>query len=300
MAKNIFQHVEIVDLTEQKIKVEAPVFEIEEAAPEISPEEVRLDNLMREAEAFKKSWTAEKERMIQQARDEAGSIKKEAENTARELVRTAAESADKDRQNAEAEAELTKTQAAEEAKRITAEAEAERDRVYAESLSAAHAEGREAGWEEGKAEVERLIDRLHGIINASIAKRREIIEDVETQLIDLVLLISRKVVKVISEKQKNIVIHNIVQALDKLKSRGEVAIRVNLADLQLATSHVKNFLNMVENVESIKVLEDSSVDQGGAVIETDFGQIDARIHSQLREIEEKILELIPIKSEGEG
>jgi flagellar assembly protein FliH len=115
-----------------------------------------------------------------------------------------------------------------------------------------------------------------------------------------VLLISRKVVKVISENQKNVVINNIVQALRKLKSRGDVAIRVNLADLDLTTEHVKDFMRMAENVKSITVLEDSSVDKGGAVIETDFGQIDARISSQLREIEEKILELVPIRTIGEG
>ncbi len=79
-----------------------------------------------------------------------------------------------------------------------------------------------------------------------------------------------------------------------------MAIRVNLADLDLTTEHIKDFMRMAENVKSITVLEDSSVDKGGAVIETDFGQIDARISSQLREIEEKILELVPIRSTGEG
>ena len=59
-------------------------------------------------------------------------------------------------------------------------------------------------------------------------------------------------------------------------------------------------MRMVENVKSVTVVEDSSVDKGGCVIETDFGQIDARISSQLHEIEEKIIELTPIKIRGEG
>ena len=58
-------------------------------------------------------------------------------------------------------------------------------------------------------------------------------------------------------------------------------------------------MRMVENVKSVTVVEDSSVDRGGCVIETDFGQIDARISSQLHEIEEKIIELTPIKIRGE-
>jgi len=156
-------------------------------------------------------------------------------------------------------------------------------------------EGHEDGWKDGRAEVSRLIERLHKILDAAIGKRQEIIEQTETQLIDLVLLITRKVVKAISENQSNVVINNVIQALTKLKSRGDIAIRVNLADLDLATEHVRDFMKMAENVKSVTVLEDSSVDKGGAIIETDFGQIDARIFSQLREIEEKILELVPIR-----
>ncbi|MDE6719871.1 MAG: flagellar assembly protein FliH, partial [Treponemataceae bacterium] len=49
-------------------------------------------------------------------------------------------------------------------------------------------------------------------------------------------------------------------------------------------------------VKGITVLEDSSVERGGCIVETDFGAIDARISSQLAELEEKILEISPIKS----
>ncbi|MBA7681152.1 hypothetical protein ES703_89482 [subsurface metagenome] len=96
------------------------------------------------------------------------------------------------------------------------------------------------------------------------------------------------------------VINNVVQALRKLKSRGDVVIRTNLDDLELTSEHINDFLKMVENVKSITVLEDSSVDRGGCIIETDFGQIDARISSQLHDIEERILELMPIRARGEG
>jgi flagellar assembly protein FliH len=52
----------------------------------------------------------------------------------------------------------------------------------------------------------------------------------------------------------------------------------------------------VEGAKSIQVVEDTSVDEGGCIIETDFGEIDARIASQLAELESKILEISPIKS----
>ena len=168
-----------------------------------------------------------------------------------------------------------------------------------DAFAKGHAEGREEGFQEGNREVERLVETLQKIISGAIEKRNEIIQESETQVINLVLLIAKKVIKVISENQRNVGINNVVQSLRKLKSRGDVVIRVNLADVELTSEHINDFMKMVESVKSVTVLEDSSVDRGGCIIETDFGQIDARISSQLHEIEEKIVELAPIRSKGE-
>ena len=148
--------------------------------------------------------------------------------------------------------------------------------------------------------MDRLIEQLHSIIDKTIEKRNDIIDESETQVINLVIMIARKVVKVISENQKNVVVNNVIQALRKLKSRGEVLIKVNLADVELTSEHIKDFMRMVENIRSVTVVEDSTVDKGGCIIETDFGEIDARISSQLHEIEEKILDLVPIKAKGDN
>jgi flagellar assembly protein FliH len=73
-----------------------------------------------------------------------------------------------------------------------------------------------------------------------------------------------------------------------------------MVDLKLTTEHTKDFISLVEGVKSIQVVEDSSVDSGGCIIETDFGEIDARIASQLAELEAKILEISPIKSKAKA
>ncbi|MCL2374866.1 MAG: FliH/SctL family protein, partial [Treponema sp.] len=129
-------------------------------------------------------------------------------------------------------------------------------------------------------------------------KRAEILEQTEQEIVSLVLLIARKVIKVISENQRNVIVSNIVQALRKVKGRGNILIRVNMADLKLSTQQKKDFINLVEGAKSIQVVEDSSVDEGGCIVETDFGEIDARISSQLSELETRILEISPIKSKA--
>jgi flagellar assembly protein FliH len=304
VAKNVFKPQEIMYLS-RKIFIEPPKMKSVEPEEIAVAEEDKIysgpsvDDLKREAEDFRKGWDAEKSRLIEQAREEAEKIRKDAERAAFDEVKRKNNQAQKIRQDAEDEAQKILSEARAQAAELEADIKARVTQTEREAYERGYNEGHQKGYGEGKGEVERLIERLHTILSKAIEKRNEIIEESETQIINLVLLIVKKVIKVISENQKNVVINNVVQALRKLKSRGDVVIRVNLADLELTSEHVKDFMKMVENVKSITVLEDSSVDKGGCIIETDFGQIDARVSSQLHEIEEKILELMPIRSKGE-
>lgn len=303
MAKNVFRPMEIVNLTE-KVLIEPPQQEAEELEEADLVEEYTgptADDLRREAEAFKTSWEEEKRQMIARAKEEADKIVKEAEQRAFDEVEQKNNEAQKIKQEAEDEAARIRREAEKEAAEKREEAEAKTEEIEQDAYTKGYNEGHEQGYNEGRKEVQRLIDQTHMIINMAIEKRNEIIDESETQLINLVLMISQKVVKVISENQKNVVVNNVIQALRKLKSRGDVVLRVNLNDVQLTSDHVKDFMRMVENVKSITVVEDSTVDPGGCVIETDFGEIDARISSQLEEIQNRILNMTPIRTKtGDG
>ena len=303
MAKNVFRADEIL-YQSRKIfieppKMESPPEEPVAVEPSVGYSGPTAEDVRREADAFKARWEEEKARLLAVAQEEAQAIKKEAERVAFDEVKRKNNQAQKIRQEAEDESKRLLEEARQQAARLEEEIRGRVEKIEAEARQKGAGEGREQGYQEGRAEVQRLIDNLQRIISAAIERRNLIIEEAETQVINLVLLIAKKVIKVISENQKNVVINNVVQALRKLKSRGEVVIRVNLADLELTSAHIGDFMKMVENVKSITVLEDSSVDRGGCILETDFGQIDARISSQLSEIEERILELAPIRAKGE-
>jgi len=301
LAKNVFKASEIM-YQSRKVFIEPPRMLAEEAeslepvAEYIGP---TVEDLRREAEEFQSGWEEEKKNLLAQAREEAEVIKKNAEHVAFEEVKRKNIQAQKIRQEAEDEAERIVSESKRRAEDMEHEINRKVEQIEREASERGQKEGRKKGFQEGREEVNRLVERLHKVLTQAIDKRGQIIEEAETQVVNLVLLMTRKVIKVISENQKNVVINNVVQALRKLKSRGDVVIRVNLADLELTTEHTNDFLSMVENVKSISVLEDSSVDRGGCIIETDFGRIDARISSQIHEIEEKILELMPIRSKGE-
>ncbi len=305
MAKNVFRPQDIM-YNSRKVFIEPPKIVAEEPVEEAEAVEETgeytgptVDDLRKEAEQFRRQWEEEKKELLAKAQADAEKIRKDAEKVAFDEVKRKNNQAQKIRQDAEDQGQAILAEARQKAADLETDIKQRVTTTEREAYERGYAEGHGKGYDEGKAEVQRLVESLHSIITRAIEKRNEIIQEAETQIINLVLLIVKKVIKVISENQKNVVINNVVQALRKLKSRGDVVIRVNLSDLELTSEHVKDFMKMVENVKSITVLEDSSVDRGGCIIETDFGQIDARISSQLHEIEERILELMPIRAKGE-
>ncbi len=305
MAKNVFRPMEITNIV-KKVEIAAPVFEVIEEVEELDDfddvEEYTgptADDLRREAEEFKMQWEEEKNFLISQSENEANQIKERAQESSARMAQITVENAQIEANKLTDEATRTLNEARDEAERIIEDAKAERERIKSEAYQEGVRQGHEEGYESGKDEVERLVARIHKILNAAIDKRREIIMEAENQMVELVLLISKKVVKVISEEQKNVVLSNVVQALRKMKSRGEVEIKVNLSDVALTTEHIKDFMEMIESVSAITVLEDSTIEKGGCIIETNLGRIDARISSQLREIEDRIRDLMPIKADLE-
>lgn len=309
MAKAVFRPTEI-SLVGEKVVIDAPtsfpdlahLATVEELVEEVEDVEEysgpTADDLRREAEDFKAKWEAEREAMMRSAQAQADAIIKEAEQAAFQEVKRKTDEAQSLKRKAQDEAEKIIAEAGVKAKEIE---EASRMAFEAERKEAeerGRAAGRETGFTEGKAEVERLVQRTQTVLERAQDKRAEILAETEQEIIDLVLLISRKVIKVISENQRNVIISNVVQALRKVKGRGNIVIRVNMADVKLTSEHTKDFIQLLEGAKSIQVVEDSTVDAGGCIIETDFGEIDARISSQLAELENKILEISPIRSKA--
>jgi len=307
MAKAVFRPTELVVVPE-KVMLSTPVIETttavvseEEEEAEAEPEEEiytgpTAEDLRREAEAFTEQWNVEKEEMIQAAKDEAESIVQGAQAAAEEEKQRICEEANAAKAVAQEQADAILAEAKAKAEELETQVRSTLDDEKKEALEQGREAGRQEGYAEGRIEVERLIERTQTVLERAQDKRAELLLETEQELISLVLLMTRKVVKVIADNQREVIVSNVEQALKKVRDRGNIIIRVNLADLKLTTEHTKEFIEKLEGVKSIQVAEDTSVDPGGCIIETDFGEIDARIASQLAELEAKILEVSPIRT----
>lgn len=292
----------VVKKTKKYFTIEAPDFvspeelkalddENEYTGP--SPEEVEQEIQQKRAEAEEQIRS-----MHKNAEERAQSIVEQAESGAFQRIKAANDEHRKIIEAAKREAEEIIHQAKVEAEKEAQSATEKRNEIKKEAYKEGHQEGLERAFQEGREELNSIKDRLEKILGETINKRNEIIESSEAQLCNIAIVVARKVVKAITESDQAVILRNISEALRKVKGRATVTIRVNVNDLDLTTRHKDDFYRMLDNIENVNVLEDPNIEKGGCIIETDFGDIDARIATQLDEIETAIKNIQPIKDIG--
>ena len=180
------------------------------------------------------------------------------------------------------------------AAKIRQEAKSEADRIkaqaYEEARKEGFAKGEKEGFEKGLEQVNKLISQLEVITRDVDECKRNILENAKHDIVDLSVMIAEKVVKTTCAKQRDIVVRNAEYALGLLKEKSPVVIKVNLADLDIAREYRSMLLNNFDKVESIKISDDMSVEQGGCVVESNSGGVDANIPTQLSSIRSSLHE----------
>jgi flagellar assembly protein FliH len=253
-----------------------------------------IEEIEAELERYRKETEEEIRRTLEEAHEKARTIEEQGKTVAFQLNQDAHERAKKELEKARQDAEQIIERAKMEVERMVKEAEMRVAEIEHEAYQKGYDAGREVGFKKGQSEVRRLIDRLGMIVGQAIDVREEIIAASEKQMVDMILMVARKVIKDEVVERKEVVLNNIREALRRIKDRDRVNIRVNFADLELTTAHKDELIKMMESLRKVNIYEDSRVDRGGCIIETDVGSIDARISTQLKEIEEAIRNAEPM------
>jgi hypothetical protein len=116
--------------------------------------------------------------------------------------------------------------------------------------------------------------------------REQVAENSEKAILALAMAVARKVVQSEVENNPDLTLATIRKALQKIKNTDKVCIKVNPEDLQ----KVRNARNSISDVSGqqvhLSVEADDRVSRGGCILETDMGDFDARLESQVQVIEE--------------
>lgn len=146
--------------------------------------------------------------------------------------------------------------------------------------------GEKAGLESRTKQIQSVLESLHQALFDLQILRQQIYDTIEKEVVELSLAIARKVVCQEVTTNKDLVVCVAKEALSKVKVPGEITVKLNPSDLQVindAKSHLGHLLNRIDNVS---FEPEETISSGGCVIETNMGEIDARLEKQFQVVEE--------------
>lgn len=175
-------------------------------------------------------------------------------------------------------------QAQSEAQEILENAQSE-----AESLrQISRSEGLEDGKKEGQDQISEIINQALETLNEAIKQRKKIIKDSESEIVRLSLKIAEQIIHNEVSVNKDAVMNIVAEAINRVSDRENVIVKVNRDDVEYIKKYKDKLSGIVDGVKNLSILEDSQVDPGGCVVETNLGFVDARISTKISLIEQAI------------
>ena len=149
-------------------------------------------------------------------------------------------------------------------------------------------QGYQKGIEEGRGSCENELNEKMRLLEESIEKINKIndifeekILSIEKELISVALDIAKEVIqKEISKESEKIAFSLAKSLMEEIKNATKIKIKVNPKDAEFLKGKFEN----------VEIIPDSAIKEGGVVIISDIGNIDAEVMERFKNVKEAVLE----------
>lgn len=152
--------------------------------------------------------------------------------------------------------------------------------VQRQAFQQGYSEGERGGWQKGIEQYQAAIAAFGQTVQQLSALKNKLRRQAEQELVELSLAIARRIVRRELTVDPTTIVGLVHTCFEEFQRAEIHSVRVNPQDLDAVAAYFKE--NPGANIE---VQPDPKVERGGAVFQTAQGELDARIGTQLKEIE---------------
>ena len=153
---------------------------------------------------------------------------------------------------------------------------------------AAAKEGYQEGLQTAQEDLERVKESLSAFFNA----KQEIYDNIAPDILEISLDIAKKIIKKESIENPDVILNNIKDIMKGLsKEEAKITLRVNPSQAAMLKNDVPEVADSLGLEAKIIIVADETITEGGCLVTTTNGVIDATIESQLAIISEVLKEI---------
>ena len=149
--------------------------------------------------------------------------------------------------------------------------------------------GKEEGLKEGEESLNTTVQTFGNALEEISKLRKNIIQNSSQDMLHLVLTIARQVLHCEVSVKPEIILSSIERALSASISTDSYHVKVNPQDLEMVREKKPFFLARITGLKNINFEGDENISRGGCRVESELGEVDATIETQLDEIRQYLL-----------
>lgn len=164
-----------------------------------------------------------------------------------------------------------------------------RAREEADSIrEAAAKEGYQQGLDSAKEDIEKVKEAIGTFFNA----KQEVFDAISPDILDISIDIAKKIIKKELSQDSSIILDNIRDILKTLsKEETKIMLTVNPAQADMLKQEVPDVVSSVGLEAKVMIIPDENIMEGGCLVTTTNGVIDAKIETQLSIISKALKEV---------
>jgi flagellar biosynthesis/type III secretory pathway protein FliH len=187
-------------------------------------------------------------------------------------------------------AEARLQQAREEAERILAAAQNKATALEAEAYELGLRQGKDAARQDVQQQFASILASFQQATEEIVNLRHEVLRQAEEDVVTLALQLARKIIHREAQSSRDVLAAILRRALPYVVESEEVVVHVNPADLEQTQDLPQDLMHSLRTIRHVTIKGDETIGRGGCVVESAFGEIDARIETQFEELEQRFRE----------
>jgi flagellar assembly protein FliH len=157
-----------------------------------------------------------------------------------------------------------------------------------EAYKNGYSDGLQMGTAKGQEEAARISGEFNQLITDVQNQRGEIFRQAEREIVELALAIARRIISVHAESTPEIVIDSARKAVKLLLDKTNLVVKVAPEQEMFIKENLDRLYEMDDRIQKIDVETDRRVGPGGCMLDTESGNVDARIETELQNIEDAL------------
>jgi len=182
-------------------------------------------------------------------------------------------------------ADMAVPKAQTEAQKILGDARAQAEKIKTQAKN----EGLASGRSEGKKDSSQKLKDALETLNQAVKERKKIIKDAENEILRLSLKAAEQIIRSEVSLHRDVCLNIVSEAVNRVSDREQVIVRVNREDAEYIKKYKDRLAGILDGVKSFSILEDSQIEPGGCIVETNLGYVDARISTKVKALEEALM-----------